>query len=331
MAAVQRLTSVARGFLWMCRAGGLRARIDMLDRHVDTVDRRLVEAGPDAAARAEAVAAALRGLTESQQAQLRDVEARLTAIADRRLDAEIRARLAEAWRRAGDLRGFERKIYSQNGEDGILLEVFQRIGTRHRFFVEFGVQSGAECNCAYLARELGWGGLFLECDGADFEKLQERYRDRPSVRCARAMVTSKNIEALLEEHRVLEDFDLLSIDIDGNDYWVWQAVRRWRPRVVVIEFNPFHLPPKRWVMKEADAYRWDRSTYFGASLASLTALAHQKGYELVATDSHGVNAFFVLKECMTPGLFLDPLLHYHFSPFTYHPAPPNGSGPFVEV
>jgi hypothetical protein len=197
--------------------------------------------------------------------------------------------------------------------------------------VEFGVESGAECNCAYLAREAGWGGLFLEADAADFEKLRERYRDRPAVRCARAAVTSKNIEALLEEHWVPEDFDLLSIDIDGNDYWVWQAVRRWRPRVVAIEFNPFHLPPKKWVMKEDDAYRWNGTTYFGASLASLTALAHQKGYELATTDSHGVNAFFVRKELMAPGLFLDPLLHYHFSPFTYHPVPPAGSGPFVEV
>jgi hypothetical protein len=123
---------------------------------------------------------------------------------------------------------------------------------------------------------------------------------------------------------------LLSIDIDGNDYWVWAAVRRWRPRVVVIEYNAFHLPPKRWVMQEDDAYRWAGTTHFGASLASLTALAHDKGYELVATDSRGVNAFFVLRECVRPGLFLDPLLQYHFSPFG-HPPHREASGPFVEV
>jgi hypothetical protein len=209
-----------------------------------------------------------------------------------------------------------------------------RIGTTNRTFVEFGVESGVECNCAWLALEKEWQGLFLESDDAHFKSLTERYRERHGIRCVQAKVTAGNIESLMEESAVPTEFDVLSIDIDGNDYWVWAAICRWRPRVVIMEYNASYAPPRKWVMKEDVNYRWNGTNYHGASLASLAALGQAKGYTLVATNSTGVNAFFVCDELVTQGKFLDPVVQYHYSPPGFGPylgGHPPGSGPFVEV
>lgn len=238
------------------------------------------------------------------------------------------------WWQSGDLRAYERSVFSQNGEDGIIKEIFRRIGTRHRFFVEFGVETGVECNSARLVREENWSGVFLEPVPELCTQLQQNYSAWPGVRCQQTAVTSRNIEDLLAAHQVPVDFDLLSIDIDGNDYWVWKAIERWQPRLVVIEYNAIFPPPVRWVMKENVEHRWDGTNYYGASLTSLTLLAREKGYTLIATDSRGVNAFFIRSELLRPDLFLDTALHYHYSPFK-HPLCPNGhpqgNGPFVEI
>ena len=238
------------------------------------------------------------------------------------------------WWLSGDLRAFERKLYSQNGEDGIIKELLRRVGVKHRYFVEFGVETGVECNCARLAREEAWAGLFLEASPELFPHLQENFRALPAVHCQQAAVTSQNIEDLLAAHQVPVDFDVLSIDIDGNDYWVWKAIQRWQPRLVVIEYNPAYPPPTRWVMQEHFDHRWDQTDYYGASLTSLALLGRHKGYTLVACDSRGVNAFFLRTELFDPDQFVDTAVLYHYSPFN-HPLCPNGHphrhGPSVEI
>jgi hypothetical protein len=231
------------------------------------------------------------------------------------------------------LQKFEQCVTSQNGEDGIIHEIFRRIGPQSRYFVEFGVQSGAQCNCARLVGEEGWRGLFIEADAADFELLKRRHLEAPAVRCVRAEVSSQNIEALLADSGVPQVFDLLSIDVDGNDYWIWAAVQRWHPRVVVIEYNGSYPPPRRWVMRENPAHRWNGTNYYGASLTSLAALGRGKGYTLVGTDSKGVNAFFVRSAEMTAD-FIDPAPYFHYTPPSYGPyggAHPPGGGPSVEI
>ena len=248
----------------------------------------------------------------------------------RLLRCERRAR----WLQAGDLRAFERRICSQNGEDGILQEIFRRVGTVNRCLVEIGVEDGKECNGARLVLEEGWHGLFVEADADKFDGLARRYARRAGVQCVHATATSANVETLLQSANVPQTFDLLSIDIDGNDYWVWAAVQQWQPRVVVIEYNAAHPPPVRWVMRENAEHRWDGTTYYGASLASLAALGRKKGYTLVATDSTGVNAFFVRDELVTPERFLDPVVHYHYTPLDSPMCPdglPPRAGPFVEI
>lgn len=258
--------------------------------------------------RLEGAAMHMRAWTEKVEAELRAVTGPI-----------LHDQKAE-WRRAGDLRAFERKVFSQQGEDGILEEIFRRIGETNRYFVEFGVETGVECNSARFARECGWSGLFMESEEQQFAGLTANYAAFPGVKCVRAIVTSDNVQGLFAAAGVPAEPDLLSIDIDGNDYWIWKAISDYRPRVVVVEFNPFYPPPARWVMAEDPTFRWQRTTYFGASLAALSRLGKAKGYELVCTDSHGVNSFFVRADCLTDE-FLDPVAQYHFSPFTYRPHP----------
>jgi hypothetical protein len=138
----------------------------------------------------------------------------------------------------------------------------------------------------------------------------------------------------LSEYHIPQEFDLLSIDIDGNDYWVWAAIQNWHPRIVVIEYNTSFPPSRLWVMVENHEHTWDGTNYYGASLASLARLGRMKGYSLVATDSRGVNAFFVKADLIIEDRFLDPAVHFHYSTPGYGVrgcGHPNRDGPFVEI
>ena len=223
------------------------------------------------------------------------------------------------WRSPQDLRLFERKVYSQNGEDGILEEIVRRIGTGSNTFVEFGTGNGKVCNCALLAQEKGWSGIFMEADKSKFEGLQSTYAAFSNVKTICAKVTSRNVESLFAEARVPPELDILSIDIDGNDYWVWKAITSWRPRIVVIEMNGQKPPPLDWVMPEDIDHVWSGTDYYGASLASLRDLGRKKGYVLVGSESRGVYAFFVRSDLVLDSKFVDPELAYHYSPPNYGP------------
>jgi len=293
----------------------------------------------------DSLEALLAGLSEQLQATRAEVAALLQnqgihAVAydatAKSIEAQVRT-IAEEHQRAtserlraiGDLRGFAWKVYSQNGEDGILREIFRRIGTTNLIFVEFGVESGVQCNTRYLAEMLGWSGTYFEPSDAHFAKLQAMWQDHPQIQTFHDAITARNFEEKLEAADVPREFDLLVIDIDSNDYWVWKALQRWRPRVVVVEYNPFHEPPRKWVMKENPDYVWNQTTYFGASFTSFYLLGQTKGYRLVGTDPMGVNVFFVREDCMNDQ-FLDPALHYFFQPFGYL-RPPSFDGPYEEI
>jgi hypothetical protein len=192
----------------------------------------------------------------------------------------------------GDLTRHELRVFSQNGEDGVICELLRRVGTETEYFVEFGAESGAEGNCVFLAEVLAWHGLFIE-PSDQYDALERRWAGRPPVATARAFVTPENVGALFREHGVPESPDLVSIDIDGNDYWVWEAMET-TPRVLVVEYNG-NLdtgPDVRLVQPYSDE-AWDRTDFFGASLGALESLGRRKGYRLVHTDLAGSNAFFV--------------------------------------
>ncbi len=198
------------------------------------------------------------------------------------------------WQPPIDVDTLSKGIYSQGAEEAILEHLFARIAPRRKFCVEFGASDGLRnSNTARLLRDAGWSGVLIE--GADyrFGKLRDHYRDTSNVALVQATLQPDSVERVFADAGVPVDLDLLSIDIDGNDYWVWRALERYRPQVVVIEYNPYYAPPERWVMKFNPEHAWDGSTYYGASLESLCALGKQKGYELICCDKNGNNAFFV--------------------------------------
>jgi hypothetical protein len=187
----------------------------------------------------------------------------------------------------------EMRAFSQNGEDGVLAEIFARIGTRSRWFVEFGVESGIEGNCVLLADVLGWDGLFIEGDPVLHGPLHLKYAANARVRTRREVVTPKNIQQILAGEAVPTDLDVLSVDIDGGDFWVWEAIIDYRPSVVVIEYNSSLGTAVRRVQPREHQGDWNGTDNFGASLSALEELGRRKGYRLVHTEMAGCNAFFV--------------------------------------
>ncbi|MEQ9121213.1 MAG: hypothetical protein RIM80_01410 [Alphaproteobacteria bacterium] len=185
------------------------------------------------------------------------------------------------------------KVYSQNDEDGILQEIFRRIGVANRGFAEFGVQDGGECNTVLLLTS-GWSGLWLEAEAAYHPLIRDRFRpfiEIGQLEAREATVTAENVDDLLGG--LDPDLDLLSIDIDYNDYWVWRALTAIRPRVVTIEYNASLKPPLSLAAPYAADAAWDGGNFYGASLKALEKLGREKGYRLVGCCFSGVNAFFV--------------------------------------
>jgi len=171
---------------------------------------------------------------------------------------------------------YGRRLLSQYDEDGIIDGIVRSLDPP-REFVEFGCHP-AECNCLALT---SWRGLFM--DGQD-------YGD-PRIR--RERITPDNINGLLDKYGVSEEFGVLSIDIDGQDLWVWQAIRR-RPWIVVIEYNPQLGPDASVSIERDDKFVWDMSVYQGASLKAMAKVGDGKGYHLV--HANGQNAFFVRRD-----------------------------------
>ena len=190
------------------------------------------------------------------------------------------------------------KVYSQNDEDGIIQEIFRRIGTTDKRFIEFGVQNGLECNSHYLLHK-GWSGLFIEGSAKYVREIQNRFRPvikTGQLKVKNAFITRDNINELFTSEGFSGEIDLLSIDIDGNDYYVWQAVKAVNPRVVVIEYNGKFPPDLEWKQAYNSKHIWDGSDWQGASLKAYELLGRELGYQLVGTNFNGVNAFFVRQD-----------------------------------
>lgn len=259
------------------------------------------------AERADQLAVARRneGITsqlETQTNGIEEIKRILTQHTDRSVYlalTELRHRHARIRAQAGEasettsLTSFELRAFSQNGEDGVLAEILRRLGAPTRFFVEFGVESGREGNCVYLADVAGWRGLFLEAGDEMFRDLESKYAAQERVQTIHARVTAQNVEPLFAQAEVPAEPDVVSIDVDGQDYWIWEAVESYRPRVLVIEYNSSLDPRLRLVQPDAPGESWDGTEHYGASLGALQALGDRKDYRLVHTELSGVNAFFV--------------------------------------
>jgi hypothetical protein len=212
------------------------------------------------------------------------------------LDRWNARRLTRQWRleqrpRHPKLADYEKRIYSQNGEDGLIEALFQRIGVTNRFFVEIGASDGSE-NCTRYLAQSGWQGVWMEADASKAGIARTVVDDR--VRVVQATVRRDNVVALLSEASVPERPDLLVLDIDGNDWWVLDSLlHSFQPRVLVVEYNGSFHPGQSWVRRYRPNLYWDGTFRHGASLSAMNDLAVASGLTLVGCDSNGVNAFFV--------------------------------------
>ena len=222
------------------------------------------------------------------------------------------------FRRRKALEPYGFKVYSQNDEDGIISEIFKRIGTTDKRFIEFGVENGLECNSHYLLLK-GWSGLWLEGSKEQVRQIKNRFRpvlQSGQLQCCQAFITRENVNQLFLEHGFSGQIDLLSIDVDGNDYHIWKAVTAVSPRVVVIEYNAKFPPECEWGMPYHAGHIWDGSDRQGASLKSLEKLGREKGYQLAGTNINGINAFFIRKDC-AKRKFLKPMAETLYNPMRF--------------
>jgi len=221
--------------------------------------------------------------------------------------------------RYGDPRRVPRysfQVNSQSGEDGILHEIFRRIGSGDRVFVEIGLADGLECNTAFLLAQ-NWRGYWIDSSGAFQRTLAQSGVGPGRVRSAVAFVTRENVAPLLQSLGAPREFDLLSIDIDQNTYYAWSALREYRPRVVVIEYNAALPPDLDWKVAYDPRRVWDGTQNFGASLKALELLGREMGYELVGCDLAGTNAFFVREDLVGEKFAAPFTAENHYEPMRY--------------
>jgi hypothetical protein len=218
------------------------------------------------------------------------------------------------------------KVYSQHDEDGMIEEIFNRIGVTDRFFVEFGVGDGLE-NCTLYCLLKGWSGAWIDGSAICYEDILRNMApllEAGRLRMKYSFITSENIESLFSELKIPREFDLLSIDIDRNDYWVWEAIQNYRPRVVAIEYNASFKPTIACAVPYDGSATWNGTNYFGASLKAFEHLGRLKGYSLVGCAYTGVTAFLVRNDCLG-NHFAEPFTsENHYEPPRYFVRMPNG-------
>ncbi|HET6628934.1 MAG TPA: hypothetical protein VFG91_04090 [Woeseiaceae bacterium] len=206
---------------------------------------------------------------------------------------------------AGGLQQYEYSLLSQNGEDGILRFLFSEIGFDSRHFVEFGF-GAHQCNSLRLILHEHFRGLLMDGsrENCDFFDIAAAKRGISGVDTVCTFLDRDNLEPLILEHGTPHEIDLLSLDVDGNDYWFWEALERISPRVVSIEYNAGIGPTLSWTVPydpQFERFAQHASGFFhGASLKALEKLGRRKGYRLVGCDSTGTNAFFLRDDVAAP-------------------------------
>ena len=200
-----------------------------------------------------------------------------------------------------DLSEAEFRIFSQWGEDGIIEWLLHHVVTPNKRFVEFGVENFREANCRFLLQHRNWRGLVMDSSELYMSAVRtERLFWMHDLAAKTAFITRENIDDLIAGEGFAGPLGILSIDLDGNDYWVWEAIDCVQPAVVICEYNPI-LGDRRTISIPYDP-GFQRfavhcsGLYFGCSIAALRHLAKQKGYAFVGTNSNGINAFFVRNE-----------------------------------
>ena len=185
-----------------------------------------------------------------------------------------------------DLSLFENKIFSQNGEDGIIMKLVELIyngNNDNKFYVEFGVEDGMECNTRILREHYNWQGL--QMDGGN---------ENDNFNLRKEFITKENVVELFRKYNVPQNINVLSVDIDYNDFYCLKEILvNYQCDIIICEYNSTHLANEDKIIIYDKNGRWDNSNYFGVSLLSLDKLAKKYNYSLVYCDKRGVNCFLI--------------------------------------
>lgn len=181
-------------------------------------------------------------------------------------------------------------------DEGVIEYLMNRIKPECKYCIEFGARDGLRAHTSFLIREHGFSALYLEGNQEAAGRLIRNFADNPGVRTEHAFITRENIEDIFERNEVPASPFILLIDMDGNDYYIWESITHYSPQVVSIEYNAGYRPPERFVIDYEKDFVWSGDDYYGASLQSLADLARKKGYKLVHCSSGGDNLFFVKDE-----------------------------------
>jgi hypothetical protein len=185
-----------------------------------------------------------------------------------------------------DLNNYEKKIYSQNGEDGItekLIDLLYGNDKNNKYYVEFGVENGTECNTRILREKYNWNGLLM--DGSN---------KNTNINLQKEFLTKENIVSLFKKYNVPKHIHLLCVDIDFNDFYLTKEIlKEYESDIIIVEYNSTHLSNEDKIVIYNSTQMWDYTNYFSASLLSYTKLLNKYNYTLVYCNKNGVNAFYI--------------------------------------
>lgn len=192
----------------------------------------------------------------------------------------------------------EFKVYSQFGEDGIIQWLIRNLEIRDQIFIEFGVENYEESNTRFLLENNNWSGLILDGNKESIEHIRRSpYYWMYNLKAECAFITKENINSLIKENGLEGGIGILSIDIDGNDYWIWKEIEVVNPDIVIIEYNSGFGPEAKVTVPYSPDFIRHKYNYtgliYGASVSALNELGEKKGYSLVAGNNAGNNLFFV--------------------------------------
>ncbi|MFC5438084.1 hypothetical protein ACFPME_16105 [Rhodanobacter umsongensis] len=202
------------------------------------------------------------------------------------------------------LHDVEFRVYSQWGDDGIIQWIVSHLPSTPKRFVEFGIEDYSESNTRFLMVNNNWTGLVMDGSPENINRLHRRkWFWRYGLTALPCFVTRDNVNSLVGDWAAGEEIGLLHIDVDGNDYWLWEAIRCTSPSICIMEYNAlFGSERAVTVPYSSDFRRFDAhysGQYFGASLAALTLLARTKGYALIGTNSAGNNAYYLRTDLLS--------------------------------
>ncbi len=244
---------------------------------------------------AEAVAASVAEVRQLD-AEVRQLDERNERTA--RLCGRLAAFEVQRLKEIDTLADVEFQVYSQFGEDGIIEWLVANLELQNKTFVEFGVENYLEANTRFLLLNRNWTGLVLDGNPENMEHLRSSATYwRNDVQAQAAFITVENIKELIQRNGFFGPLGILSIDLDGNDYWILKELDGLRPDILILECNPVFGDRHAVTVPYDPTFERFRSHHsgllFGASIAALRELAESRGYEFFGTCSNGLNAFFV--------------------------------------